>query len=271
MGCTVDRGTPIIDLRPSPSPYLCPPSSRFRRGMAHQVCACCGIRAVSVVLDSRSSSRGDILPCLCCSGGREGCQLKMRNAMQINSTCEFKKRLMNLLFCTLKSMYYGVLFDEKSSNCCQGVRPTRQHPENKELGYGCVKIYISVRFVRADAPRLFRNFLPVLFNHVKYHAVVLVLLEARDDDNGDDALDPCHADRHSATVDGVVLSLVGAHTVFSAEALLVGIELAVHEPGADAEAEHRAALSPHPDLVVGRGPRPHGRLEHDLPAVGQRD
>lgn len=110
----------------------------------------------------------------------------------------------------------------------------------------------------------------MLHERLDNDAMVLMLLQPTDDDDGNDALDALDPDGEPTAVYGVPRSLVGGHAKLCAELVLVAGVLAVHEPGAAAPAQDGAALARDPALVVGRRARPHGALEQHL-AVGERD
>lgn len=81
------------------------------------------------------------------------------------------------------------------------------------------------------------------------HLVILMLLEATHDHDADDTLDAADAHGHAAAVDGILTRAVAEH-VLLAKGLLVAVHLVVHEPRADAPAEHGLALPRHPQVVV---------------------
>ena len=92
--------------------------------------------------------------------------------------------------------------------------------------------------------------LPILLYHVNDNPMVFVLLQPAHDNYCDKALDLTHADRDSATVDGVSASLVPAHPELGREGVLVPSKLAVKPPGAASPAKDAAALPLDPDLVI---------------------
>lgn len=86
--------------------------------------------------------------------------------------------------------------------------------------------------------------------------------------NASHALD---ANRHAAAVNGILPSLHGVHAKLGRKSSLVAFKLAVHEPRADAKAEHGRALAAHPHLVVRRGVAARHALVERLAARGGAD
>jgi hypothetical protein len=103
------------------------------------------------------------------------------------------------------------------------------------------------------------------------HAMVFVLRQTGDNDNGDDALNTANADRNSAAVDGLLTGLLFAELEHLLEPLLVVLEFKRQVPGAFRPAKDGVPLSPHPSLVVGCDSRASDTLKHHLAAVCKRD
>ena len=101
--------------------------------------------------------------------------------------------------------------------------------------------------------------------------MVLLLLEAADDDDGDDALDSPHPDGDRTAVDRVAAGLVLAQLEHPLETGLVVVVLASHVVRAMPPAEDGVPLPLHPDLLVRRDTGACDTLEQDLAAVRERD
>lgn len=91
---------------------------------------------------------------------------------------------------------------------------------------------------------------PVLLDHIHDNSMVLMLFQTAHNDNGRDSLNSTYADRDAAPMDCILVGLFGVDSILGPERILVTIELAVHQPGAAAEAEHGVPLSAYPDFVV---------------------
>lgn len=97
--------------------------------------------------------------------------------------------------------------------------------------------------------------------------MILILLQAADDNDGDDTLDSSDPDGPAAAMDGIFGS-GSTEGVLGGKGQLVLLELVAHEPRADAEAQDRLLLARDPVRVVGRGAALDGAVEQRRP-VGQ--
>jgi len=100
--------------------------------------------------------------------------------------------------------------------------------------------------------------------------VVLVLLQAADDDDADDALDAADPHGHGAAVDGVLAGRLAEHVLFL-ERLLVAVHLVVHEPRTHPPPLHRLPLARDPEVVVRLDARPRDGVEQEVVAARERD
>ena len=101
--------------------------------------------------------------------------------------------------------------------------------------------------------------------------MILMLLQSAHHHHSHNPLHPDHPDWHRASVDGIPAGLLPAHGIRRSETRLVGLELAVQQPGAAPEAQDAVPLAQDPGLVVGGGAGSRGALKDDLGVVGQGD
>jgi hypothetical protein len=103
-------------------------------------------------------------------------------------------------------------------------------------------------------------------DNIGNNAVILMLLQATNDNNSNDTLDALDPNGDGTAMDRVARGLIRAQAELGSKKGLVSVKLAVHEPRAAAEAERGGTLAPDPDLVVRQRARVRGTLEDDQAA-----